>query len=144
MMIIDTREQSPLWDISEFKVLRQKLDEGDYTISELFGKAHAERKSAIDLYGSLIKGSERFQREIQRAIDKDLKLAVFVECSENKFVNMKFKGASRLKVNPEVLGKIVRAFKSQYPIDFIWCNGREDMKDKMCIWFAKEMMGLNK
>lgn len=140
MIIIDTREQLPLW---ESPVIRKKLDEGDYTTEELFNKAHAERKSAIDLYGSLIKNHARFQAEINRAIEKDLTFAIFVECPYKKFIDMKFKGASRLKVKPEMLAEVVRRFREAYPIEFIWCKGREDMKDKILLWFAKEMMGLN-
>lgn len=142
MIIVDTREQRPLWESQECEVLRKKLDEGDYTLEELYNKAHAERKSPNDLYGSMIKGHKRFCAEIQRAIDKDLSFAVFVECSEKKFISKRFKGGKRLQVNSEVLGRIVRTFKNNYPIEFIWCKNRADMKIKMCNWFAQEMVKL--
>lgn len=144
MIIIDTREQLPLWDPINFKIIRKKLDEGDYTTEELYNKAHIERKSAMDLYGSLIKGHERFSREIQRAIEKDLSFAIFVECSEKKFTSMRFKGAYRLKTKPSTLKKIVDTFQERYPIQIVWCKNRDDMRDKMCLWFAKEMEGLKK
>lgn len=138
MIIVDTREQLPLWEEKEFKIIRKKLDEGDYTTEELYEKAHIERKSAIDLYGSLIQGHERFRAEIQRAIDKDLSFAVFVECTKEKFISMKFKGAHRLRVKPRVLTKIINTFMSRYPVEFIWCNNRADMKKKALLWFAKQ------
>lgn len=138
MILVDTREQLPLWNKNDGLVIKQKLDEGDYTTDRLFNKAHAERKSAMDLYGSMIRGHKRFCAEIQRAIDKDLSFAVFVECSEKKFIAKRFKGGKRLKVNSKALGKIVRAFKSNYPIDFIWCKNREDMKKRILEWFANE------
>ena len=138
MIIIDTREQLPLWDPINFKVIRKKLDEGDYTTEKLYNFAHAERKSAMDLYGSLIQGHKRFSREIQRAIEKDLSFAIFVECSEKKFVSMKFKGATRLRTKASTLKKIVDTFQERYPIRIIWCKDREDMRNQICMWFLAE------
>ncbi len=142
MIIIDTREQLPLWDDINFKVIRQKLDEGDYTTEKLFNIAHIERKSPMDLYGSLIQGHKRFSREIQRAIEKDLSFAIFVECTEKKFTSMRFKGAYRLKTKPSTLKKIVDTFQERYPIRIVWCKNREDMKTQMCLWFLQEEEGL--
>ena len=138
MIIIDTREQLPLWDDINFKVIRRKLDEGDYTTEKLYNIAHIERKSPMDFYGSLIQGHKRFSREIQRAIEKDLSFAIFVECSEKKFTSMRFKGAYRLRTKPSTLKKIVDTFQSRYPIRIVWCKDREDMRVQMCDWFAKE------
>jgi ERCC4-type nuclease len=138
MLIMDTREQKPLWDPTKLQIRRMKLDEGDYTTAELYNKAHAERKSGIDLYGSLIKNHKRFVAEIQRAIEKDLSFAVFVECSKKKFVSKRFEGAYRLQVKPEVLAKVVETFTTRYPIEFIWCKDRDDLKRKMCLWFASQ------
>ena len=142
MIIIDTREKNPLWDPKRFKVKLQKLDEGDYTTGSLLNKAHAERKSGIDLYGSLIQGHKRFAAEIQRAIEKDLSFAVFVECTEKKFIAKRFIGGYRLMVTPKVLAKIVKTFTSRYPIEFIWCKNRDDLRNKICIWFVQQMDNL--
>jgi len=139
MIIIDTREQKPLWDPAYFKVKLQKLDEGDYTTEALLNKAHAERKSGIDLYGSLIQNHKRFLAEIQRAIEKDLSFAVFIECTKNDFIIKRFKGGSRLKCKPIILAKIVDTVMKRYPIEFIWCDGRDEVRDKMCIWFIKQL-----
>ncbi len=144
MIIIDTREQLPLWDDINFKVIRKKLDEGDYTTEKLYNIAHIERKSPMDMYGSLIQGHKRFSREIQRAIEKDLSFAIFVECSEKKFTSMRFKGAYRLRTKPATLKKIVDTFQERYPIRIVWCKNREDMKVQMCLWFLQEEEGLVK
>ena len=142
MIIIDTREQLPLWDPINFKIIRKKLDEGDYTTEILYNIAHIERKSPMDFYGSLIQGHKRFSREIQRAIEKDLSFAIFVECPEKKFTSMRFKGAFRLKTKPSTLKKIVDTFQERYPIRIVWCKNREDMKVQMCLWFLQEEEGL--
>ncbi len=139
MIIIDSREQKPLWDPKDFKIKILKLDEGDYTTSDLLNKAHAERKSGIDLYGSLIQNHKRFAAEIQRAIEKDLSFAVFVECTEKTFIAKRFKGGCRLQVKPEVLAKIVKTFMSRYPIEFIWCKNRVEMRKKMGVWFVNQI-----
>ena len=135
MIIIDTREQKPLWDPLIFSVKKMKLDEGDYTTESLLNKAHIERKSGIDLYGSLIQGHKRFVAEIQRAIEKDLSFAVFVECTEKEFVTKKFPGGYRLKTKVKVLRKIVNTFQERYPIEFFWCRDRNDMIIKILNWF---------
>ena len=138
MIIIDTREQLPLWDDINFKLIRKKLDEGDYTTEKLYNIAHIERKSAMDMYGSLIQGHKRFSREIQRAIEKDLSFAIFVECTEKRFTSMIFKGAYRLKTKAATLKKIVDTFQERYPIRIVWCKNRDDMRVKMCVWFLQE------
>ena len=139
MIIIDTREQKPLWDESDFKVKKLKLDEGDYTTEKLLNIAHIERKSGIDLYGSLIQNHKRFSAEIQRAIEKDLSFAIFVECTEEEFISKSFKGGDRLQVKSEVLAKIIKTFQERYPIDFIWCKDRDDMRIRMGLWFYEQL-----
>ena len=138
MILIDTRERKPLWDPLKFEVQKKKLDEGDYTTDKLFNLAHIERKSGIDLYGSLIHNHKRFSAEIQRAIEKDLTFAVFVECSEKTFISKRFKGGSRLKVKSEVLAKIISTFVNRYPIEWVWCRNREELRTKMCFWFEEQ------
>ena len=138
MIIIDTREQKPIWDPELFEVIKQKLDEGDYTTEKLLNKAHIERKSGIDLYGSLIQNHKRFAAEIQRAIEKDLTFAVFVECSEEEFVTKKFKGGYRLRTKVRVLRKIVDTFQERYPIQFVWCENRDDLRIRAVKWFVNQ------
>ena len=132
VIIVDTREQLPLWSNN---ILKQKLDEGDYTTELLLNIAHAERKSPIDLYGSIIQGHKRFRAELIRANEKGLKLSVFVECDKKTFVSKKFKGGWRLKCPSAVLAKIVSTMQEKYKIDFVWCDDREDMKEKILVWF---------
>jgi len=138
MILIDTREQLPLWEETEGAIKYQKLDEGDYTTTELLGKAHIERKSGCDLYGSIIQGHKRFRNEIQRAIDKKITLSVFVECSKADFVGKKFKGGYRLKAKPHVLRKIVTTIQDKYGIEFHWCKDRDDLRRQMLDWFINQ------
>ena len=138
MIIIDTREQRPLWNPNHPHVKRLKLDEGDYTTDFLLNKAHIERKSGIDLYGSLIQNHKRFIAEIQRAIEKDLTFAIFIECTKKTFIEKRFLGGFRLQVKKEVLAKIVETFTNRYPVEFVWCRNRDELKLKMCLWFVDQ------
>ena len=138
MIITDTREQKPLWDPAFFNVKIQKLNEGDYTTEDLLGIAHVERKSGIDLYGSITQGHTRFRNELKRAIEKNVKLAVFVECTREDFFRKKFKGGYRLQADGETLLKIISTISNKYNVEFVWCEDRDDLRDKICLWFVNQ------
>lgn len=135
MMIIDTREQLP---IPFRESVSMTLSEGDYTTLDLYRRAHIERKSGIDLYGSLIQGHARFRAEVQRALDKNIILSVFVECPKETFISKRFRGGYRLKAPPSVLRKIIAAMESRYGLQFVWCKNRDDMKTRMLSWFDRQ------
>jgi len=142
MIIIDTREQKPIWDPANFNVIKKKLDEGDYTTDELYELAHAERKSGADLYGSIIQGHSRFRKEIIRAAEKNLKFAIFVECPREMFFRKRFPGGYRCKVSYGQLRKIIDTMIEKYSLDFIWCEDRNDMRDKICVWLVEKKFEL--
>ena len=52
---------------------------------------------------------------------------------------MRINGKSYNPANDPVLAKIVKTFTSRYPIKFVWCKSREDLRNKMCLWFAHQM-----
>ena len=138
MIIVDTREQRPLWDPETHNVAKKKLDEGDYTTDELFNLAHAERKSGADLYGSIIQGHIRFRKEILRAAEKNMKFAIFVECPYETFLRKRFTGGYRLRASYGQLRKIVETMTVKYSLEFVWCEDRNDMMDKICLWFVNK------
>lgn len=143
MIICDTREQKLLWDPLKFNVIKKKLDEGDYTTEELYNKAHIERKSGIDLYGSIIQGHARFRKEIMRAKEKNIKFAIFVECPEETFYRKRFAGGYRLQCSSNQLRSVLGTMKEKYSLEIVWCEDRDDMRDKMCLWFVKRQSELN-
>ncbi len=144
VIIVDTREQKPLWNELDFNVIRKKLNEGDYTTEELYEIAHIERKSGIDLYGSIIQNHKRFKAEIQRAINKNLKFAIFVECPEKMFYLKRFAGGHRLGASYGQLKKIIQTMTKKYNLEFVWCEDRKDMMDKMCMWFVEAKYNIGK
>lgn len=82
----DTREQYPLkFDIP---LTVQKLACGDYCPNnEFFCDLFIERKSLQDLAGTLTSGLERFEREIERAVNLGFYLVVLVECRYSDLEN---------------------------------------------------------
>lgn len=138
MIFVDTREQEPIWEFGENGVMKQKLDEGDYTTEELFNVAHIERKSGRDLYGSIIQGHERFRNELKRANEKGIKLAIFVECEKEKFIYKRFPGGFKLKSPPTTLRKIVTTISDRYGVEFVWCRDRNDFREKALQWFERQ------
>lgn len=143
MIIVDTREQLPLWEESIGSIERRKLEEGDYTTTALLNKAHIERKSGADLYGSIIGNHIRFRNELIRAREKNIKLSVFVECSKESFIYKKFSYGSNLKTPPGVLRKIITTISNKYNITFTFCNNREELKELALLWFENETRKLN-
>lgn len=122
-ILVDSREQLPLWEVKE----RTTLNVGDYTTELLKGKFHAERKSGADLYGSIIQGHERFRKEILRAKEQNIILRVYVECTKQQFIAKKFQNGWRREMSSKVLAKIVSTISEKYDIDFVWCDGRDEM-----------------
>lgn len=134
-IIVDTREQRPLWVNN---VIRYGLLVGDYTSMKLRDSFAIERKSPMDLYGSIIQGHVRFRNEMIRAEVNGIKLVVVVECSKRSFVNKSFKGADRLQCEGETLRKIIETIEKRYKLELIWCCGRRGAKEIILKRLRKE------
>lgn len=126
-IIVDTREQLPLWDGDKCK--RRTLNVGDYTTELLLNKFHIERKSPQDLYGTITKGHVRFRNELIRAEQVvGVKLVMFVECTRKKFVNLQFSGSHRYALTGAHVGKIVDTIESKYNLEIVWSKDRAASK----------------
>lgn len=143
-IIVDTREQKPLWCHEGPKVIKMKLDEGDYTTTKLYGLAHAERKSGSDLYGSIIGEHKRFKKEIERAAASNISLAIFVECPREAFFRKRFYGGFMLKTPTATLRKIVSTMEDKYNIDFFFNADRHEMRENILMWFDWQMQLVGK
>ena len=117
-IIIDTREKLPLL-FPGLEIETRKLDEGDYNIKELEDIIVVERKSLIDLYGTLTHGHTRFKKEIQRSLKKGKYIYIFVEGSEAEFYSMKW-AKVKLKTKPETLKKMISTMQDKYAIQIFW------------------------
>lgn len=135
-LIADSREQKPLWIPPDCK--KEGLIVGDYTTKRLRYSFIVERKSPGDLYGTITGGHSRFKREIKRAIEHNIELVVYVECSRQDFINKKFPGGKKRKYPGEGLDRIVRTLERRYGLEFIWCKNREETKRKILKRFKRE------
>jgi len=126
VILVDTREQTPIW----FLVCRKfKLDVGDYTTERLLNKFHIERKSPQDLYQSIIQNHFRFVNMLCLAKSRRIKIAIYVECTREKFVTLQFPKGHERKMRPETLDKITATMETRY--EFVWCKDRDDLKRKI-------------
>ncbi len=125
MYIIDTREQKPL-PLSPS--LKKKLEVGDYSTKKLEGIFHIERKSLIDLYGTLTASNNRFKYELFRAAYYNIKIEVVVEGSYDDFINKRFPKGDERKFSTEGLEKLIATFKKRYFLAFHFTNGRSQAK----------------
>ena len=126
-IIVDTREQLPL----KFEnSINKCLNVGDYgaEINGVLLPVVFDRKSPPDALGTLVKGHERFKREIARANEQQIKLIMIVECSYTNFVKMQFSGAEHSILSPAILVKIVHSTMLNNNLEIVFCNDRKEMK----------------
>lgn len=131
-IIVDTREQLPLFsEVDNYFLCKNKLEVGDYTTLKLLNRFSIERKSPLDLYGSLVQGHVRFRNELLRANSTGITLIVMVECLEREFYLFRYDGGWRLGTDSSVIRKILQTTSEKYNIPFYWCVDRDSMRDKM-------------
>ena len=125
-IIEDSREQTPLsFDgIRGVNVVRQGLKTGDYSIQGYEDKICFERKSVPDLVGTLIRGHERFLREMDRMKTYEVKYiliehtagAVYRYCDRHGW-EMKF----------DTIIQSLLAYAYHYGVRIRFCKDRDDM-----------------
>lgn len=126
-IVIDTREQTPLWPKTSKVVEFKKLDVGDYSLKGYEDKIAIERKSPSDLFGSLGKDHARFKRELARAKDYDY-FAILVETNYTNIINKEFDGAHHSKMKGYVVAQILFTLHIKYGIPIFMVNGRREAK----------------
>lgn len=129
IILVDTREQLPYW--FGCNCARIKLDVGDYTTVEKFNRLHIERKSAIDWYGTLTNGFQRFRKELLRAIATKTRLIVLVELTEARFYAKDFPRGKLLKGSGDARKAQIRTLRRKYGLEVVWAKDRLNAK-KIC------------
>lgn len=123
-ILADTREQKPMWSGLNCKCV--KLEVGDYTTELLLDSFHIERKSPQDLYSTIIGINHvRFRNELIRAKTRGTKLVLFVECSREIFIRLKFDGGRFRKMKSETLRKVIETIESKYGLEMVWSKDRD-------------------
>jgi hypothetical protein len=129
-IFIDSREQNPL-SLGSVKTEVKGLKYGDYSFSDAkwSGSIVIERKGLNDFIGTLSKGYERFQREIDRAVADGAYLIIIVEEILNKVVNFKSLSylSSRIMATPEFILHRTRELLQKSPyIQFLFVRDHEE------------------
>jgi ERCC4-type nuclease len=136
-IIVDTREQLPLWVIGN-KIIKRKLLVGDYSTELLEHSFCIERKSGADLYGSILQNHVRFRKELVRAKVNKIKLVIYVECCKKDFELKKFPGGERRKCPGETLIKIITTISQRHNVEVVWCANRQALVKKVLTRLRRE------
>ena len=122
-LLIDTREQQPL-DFERYSsrfehILRASLKEGDYSVFMPGDrrKIAFERKSLGDLVGTIIRGRDRFKRELERLKPYDYS-AIIIEASHREVASP----YSFSRVHPSSILGSLQSMQLQYGIDMIFAE----------------------
>lgn len=135
MIYVDTREQRPL----KFKrpIELKALKYGDYAFSDRDAtcNCYVERKSLVDLIGTISGGYDRFCKEIERSIEEEANLIIVVEAKLIDALNFnhirkahdKSRVYSKIKATPDFIFHRIRKLNQEYPtIQFLFVNGRKE------------------
>lgn len=140
VVLVDTREQDTdsakrRYALFECPWIRKKLDFGDYSAEFTLPDGTAfsiqqfiaiERKMSLDeLCGCFTHDRERFQREFERAKEKNAKLYLLVE---NASFELAYAGKYRSKMNPAALVASMLAWLTRYDCQIIMCKAETSGK----------------
>lgn len=127
---IDSREQKPL-KFEGLKVVNSKFDFGDYCfISEpYFCNTFVERKSIQDLWGTMSKGFERFNKEIERAKNQNGYIFVVVDYTFLKALDYN-ENKKYSRATPEfIFHRIREILQTHDNVQFVFSGGRVASED---------------
>jgi ERCC4-type nuclease len=118
IFVVDTREKLPyLFDGRNIE--RYKLDTGDYSIKGLEDKIAIERKSIDDLIGTITKGRETFEKELERSTSLEY-FGIVVECSLSNLA----KGQYTSKMKPKAAVQTLVSYSVRYNMHLIFADNR--------------------
>jgi DNA excision repair protein ERCC-4 len=95
------------------------LRSGDYSLAGHENAIAIERKSLSDLYGTLGKGRDRFERELARLAEMRLAV-VMVEASWHEILTSP---PDRSRLNPKTVHRSVIAWQQRFPNVHWWTAG---------------------
>jgi ERCC4-type nuclease len=123
-ILVDTREQNP-WSFKgrSVRLKPHTLKVGDYSVQGMASLCAVERKSVEDLFLTMTKGLERFERELERSMDTGLRfLAVVVEGDLQRVsLGSKYSWAQPDRVVAQLFKSCVRRGAAPY-----FCSGRTE------------------
>jgi DNA excision repair protein ERCC-4 len=126
-IVTDSREQNKL-----FSDCIKGLKTGDYSIEGYEDTFAIERKSLMDLFGTLGKGHDRFKKELERAKELDY-FAILVVGTYTQMKSKKFPGAYHSGMKGFVIAQSLFTIHIKYGIPIFFAQdekeGRELIKE---------------
>lgn len=132
-IIIDTREQMPFsfrgftadskdgYKPLIVPVQTATLQTGDYSLDTMQERVAVERKSLPDLYGTIGRDRERFERELNRLNEMDF-AAVVIEAGWGSIIS---RPPPQSELLPKVVYRSILAWQQRYPRVHWWaCDTR--------------------
>lgn len=122
VMVIDTREQTPLYMPHPPKglvIVRDTLNSGDYSIRGFECQVAVERKSLEDFLGSIGTGRDRFKRELERLRGYDW-AALVIEAPEDRVMS----GGVWSAMKPESIRGTIVSICVRYRIPIYFAKDR--------------------
>jgi hypothetical protein len=123
---IDTREKNRL-GFNGIKTVKHKFDFGDYGfINEpYFCNTFFERKSIIDLWGTMSKGYDRFCKEIERASNSGAYIIVVVDYAYSKAAGYNYNKRYSKSTSNFIFHRIRKMLQTYDNLQFVFSGGRE-------------------
>lgn len=130
-ILIDTREQTPLFFRKELTKKVAQLNYGDYKLERdlLDQKLVIERKSLPDFVSTLSTGFDRFSREIERATNDNSYIVVLIESSLKNALNFKRLNlvSPKIAITEDYVFHNVRQLLQTYKnIQFLFSENRDE------------------
>ena len=122
---IDSREQKPLKS-DRIKTSQTKFDFGDYCFvnEPYFCNTFIERKSIQDLWGTMSKGFDRFNREIERAKSQSSYIVVVVDYLFSKAQSYNYNKKYSKATAAFIFSRIREIMQSHDNVQFVFSGGR--------------------
>ncbi len=136
-IVIDTREQRP-YTFQNIKpeppeTVMQGLTTGDYSLAGLEDQICVERKSMVDLFGSVGKGRARFEREVERMSKFDYAALVIESDLSSIFVNP----PARSKMNPKAVFRTIISWSVKYNV-CVWPMWNREVAERVTYLVLKK------
>jgi ERCC4-type nuclease len=119
-VIIDTREQEPYsFPTDRVTPVRRALPAGDYSLEGRETEIAVERKSLADFVSTVIRGRERFRKELVR-LESYRRACVVIEGSMSDITRGRYPGGAHPS---SVLGALI-SIVTDYNIQVFFCGDR--------------------
>ncbi len=120
-VVVDSREQEPYsFDPEKITAVSKALPAGDYSLAGMEDRVAVERKSLADFVTTVIRGRNRFHRELQKLAAFEA-ACVVVECNFRDLVD----GRYRSDAHPHAIIATVASIVVDFGVPVFFCSDRQ-------------------